>query len=75
MEEELLESSERALRAYVGTAGDSHLIQVPSTGYDDGGRRLADGGVQLKKGLEELDLDDEDPRPGGGRPKDVWFVF
>ena len=35
------------------------------TGYVGGGKQLASGGGQLKKGLDDLDADDEDPVPGG----------
>ena len=58
-----------------GTALHSHLVQVTGTGYDGGGRRLASGGRQTKKVLEELDADDEDPGLGGGRPEDIQFIF
>ena len=36
---------------------------------------MADGDGQLKKGLEELDADDEDPGPVWGRPKDIPFFL
>ena len=58
-----------------GTAGDSHLVQLPGTGYESRGRRLYGGDGKLKKGLEDLDVDDKDPGPGGGRPEDIRFVF
>ena len=35
-----------------GTAGDSHIVQVPGTGYDGGGQQLAGDGGKLQKGSE-----------------------
>ena len=56
-----------------GTAGDSHLFQLSGNGYDSGGQQLSGGGGKLKKISEELDVDDEDPGPGGGRHEDIRF--
>ena len=52
-----------------GTPRDNHFVQVPGKGYYVGGRQLAGSGGQLKKGSEELDVDDKNPGPGEGRPK------
>ena len=35
-----------------GTAGDSHIFQVPGTSYDSGGRRMDGSGRQINKGSE-----------------------
>ena len=50
-------------------------MQVPGTGYDDGGRQLGGGGGKLKKGSEEFDVGDKDPGKLGGRPKDIRVFF
>ena len=58
-----------------GTAGISDLVQVYGTGSDGGGRKLAGCGSQPEEGGEDLDADDEDPGPGGGRPEDIEGCF
>ena len=56
-----------------GTAGNSHLVQLPGTGYDGRGRRLSSGGGQPKKFLKELDADDKGTGQVGGRPEIIRF--
>ena len=56
-----------------GTTGDSQLVQVPGTVYDGRGQWMAGSGGQLKKILEELDANCQDPGTGRVRPKDIRF--